>query len=136
MSKPAGSKLVVVLLVLAAVLGVIILVEDAMLGVEGNRYLWALNDKTGRVQTVIGFIVIDLVLVGLVLTKGVLGVKLAFAWGIIQTLAMLLDPLTGPQFGIEPLEFARYLFGIWAFDLLLVVRIITIPAAFRAMRMG
>lgn len=119
------------LLAISALLGIVILVEDYLLGFDGGRYLWYYNDVGFHAYALIGFLVIDFIIAGLILAKGRMGVRLALLWSILQVLAMLLDPFTGPQFGIEALDFANYLFGIWAFDLLLIVRIITIPIAWR-----
>lgn len=119
------------LLVTSALLGVVILVEDYLLGVEGDRFLWYYNDVGFHAYGLIGFLIVDLILVGTILARGRIGVQLALLWSILQTPVMLLDPFTGSQFGIEPAEFARYLFSIWGFDLLLITRIITIPIAFR-----
>jgi hypothetical protein len=123
-----------VFLALSALFGIAILVEDAVLGSQAppTRFLFLLATvwaPVPHVYALMGFIVVDVVLISLVARQGRGGATAAFGWGILQLLGMALDPLTGPAYfpnlpSNEAIaSFATYLFGIWAFDARLVVQI-------------
>jgi len=131
-------RIVAGLLALCALLGVAIIVEDIMLG-PPKRFLWADRDihaPISHAYALIAFIVIDIILAGLLIFKGHALIRPVLAWSALQVLAMLLDPFTAPYYKVDPQQFAQYLFGIVWFDLLLVGRIATAVACWRAGKAG
>ncbi len=102
-----------------------------------KRFLWAdreISAPISHAYALIGFIIIDLILAALVATERI-GVKAAVVWSVLMAVAMALDPLTASYYKTEPQTFANYLFGITWFDFLLVFRVVTAAASWRAMRM-
>lgn len=63
-----------------------------------------------RAYALMGFILIDLVLAGLVFIRQRLGYTAALVWGTLQLIAMIVDPLAIP--GFSPVEAAEYLYGL------------------------
>jgi len=130
------ETLLATFLLISILLGIEILVEDALIGPPA-RLLWAEANRFApvpHVYALIAFIIVDAILAVFILrSNGLWAVRI---WSILQVLAMVLDSFTAPFYdGLTPGAFAAYLFGIWAFDLLLVVRIATAVAAFRS-RLG
>lgn len=126
-------------MVISALLGIEILVEDAVLGPDNGRYLWDYADVAAPVShayALSGFVLVDFIVAAVILARHKLGVQVALVWSILQALAMLLNPLTGPQFSsdLPPVDFALYLYGIPGFDALLLVRILTVPIAWMSLK--
>lgn len=68
------------------------------------------------------FIGVDVALASLLMGSKDIATRLAFPWAGVQLALLLANPLTGPQVGMAPVDFARYLFGLWTYDLILVAR--------------
>jgi hypothetical protein len=126
-----------ILLLISFLLGVEILIEDLLVGPPA-RLLWA---EAGRfapiphVYALIAFVIVDAILAVFIFRgRGLRAVRI---WSVLQILAMVLDSFTAPFYdGLTPQAFSTYLFGIWAFDVLLAVRVITAVAAFRSRPRG
>lgn len=104
MSPGALRGLTLAWLVLSLLLSGLILAYDGL--------LWADNPKTGHAYALIGFGVIDLVLLVLVVGMPKVGLQSSFVWGLVQLVLMLANPLTAGAIGLSPGEFANYLFGL------------------------
>lgn len=90
-------KVVFTFLILSAIFGIYILVEDAVIG-PPNRVLWADNwiwAPIPHASGLVAMVVIDMVLAGLLVYKPSPFIKLVLLWGIIQVIIMALDPFTG-----------------------------------------
>ncbi len=68
------------------------------------------------------FIGVDLALASPLVVGDRTPVGLALPWAALQVLGLLLNPLLGPLVGMPPPVFARYLFGLWAYDALVGLR--------------
>ncbi len=106
---PAG-----ILLIASSVLGDYILLDD--------EYLW--SHAAPHAYALFGFLIVDAALLAVILLKGEWGVRLLPIWGALQTLLMIGDIVTAPQFGFTYLQFAEDLYGYWAFDALLATRLL------------
>jgi len=145
MDWKAHRNLLAALLFRSIVLGVIILAFDGL--------LWFDNPKNGHAYALAAFTAISVVLLGLVVAKPRVGFTAAAVWATLQFLMMAADPLSGPQIGISPGEFALYLYGItpisstsqfscpfecppfrYSFAVLLVVQLALAAVAWRARR--
>ena len=93
-----------VALVISIVVGLIILSFDGL--------LWFDNPKNGHAYALIGFTVIQLLLLTGLFLRPRRTVRAAFYWSIIYLLLLLVNPLSGPAIGVSPTEFALYLFGL------------------------
>jgi uncharacterized membrane protein len=93
-----------VALVISIVVGLIILSFDGL--------LWFDNPKNGHAYALIGFTLIQLLLLRGLFLLPRWTVRTAFYWSIIYLLLLLLNPLSGPAIGVSPAEFALYLFGL------------------------
>jgi hypothetical protein len=91
-------------LVISIVVGLIILSFDGL--------LWFDNPKNGHAYALIGFTVIQLLLLTGLFLRPRWTVRAAFYWSIIYLVLLLLNPLSGPAIGVSPAEFALYLFGL------------------------
>lgn len=137
--------LIRILVVSSILVGVVILAFDGL--------LWFDNPKTYHATALIGFMLIQLVIAGLLFFKPHTGSRLAFYWSILYLAILLLNPLTGPAIGISVEDFARYLFGITpitstpqfscpflcppfivTYDLLIIIQIIIIASMLRIRR--
>lgn len=106
---PAG-----ILLIVSSLLGDYILLDDA--------HLW--RYAAAHAYALLGFLIVDAALLVVILLRGELGVRLASLWGALQVMVMIADILTAPQFGFTYLQFENDLYGYWAFDALLLTRIL------------
>ena len=121
------QKLTGIFLLLSGVFGIYILVEDALIG-PPQRLLWADNwiwAPVPHATALVVMVLIDFAVAGLVLMRPAKFVKIGLLWGVLQVLAMLLNPLTGsyyvdallraaeenPQL-IVPQEFRDFLLGM------------------------
>ncbi len=68
------------------------------------------------------FIGVDVALASLLLGGGEVTPRVAVLWAGFQLALLLGNPLTGPQVGMSPEGFARYLFGLWAYDAITAAR--------------
>jgi len=93
-----------VALVISIVVGLIILSFDGL--------LWFDNPKNGHAYALIGFTLIQLLLLTGLFLRPRWTVRAAFYWSMIYLLLLLLNPLSGPAIGVSPAEFALYLFGL------------------------
>lgn len=131
------SKVVVVALVVAVVVMIAMLATDEI--------LWQLAPT--HAYSVIGFIVVDLVLIIWIASRPLQGVTLTLLWTSLQLVSMILDPLTATltdpltgdlYFGGYTVEEAfTYLYSqqaYYTFDILLIVLIATIPLSVLARR--
>ncbi len=89
-------------LALSVILRILILAFDGL--------LWYDNPLNGHAYALVLFTVVDLALLGLVVSGR--GYRAVFIWATLQTLALALNPLTGFTINITPAEFASYLFGL------------------------
>ncbi len=98
--------IVLTFLLISAILGGLILAFDGL--------LWLDNPKTGHAYGLIGFVVLDVVFIAsIALLPRRQRLYLALSiWGALKIIFLILNPLTGPQIGITPSEFAAYLFGL------------------------
>jgi uncharacterized membrane protein len=101
--KRPGLALTIAL-VISIVVGLIILSFDGL--------LWFDNPKNGHAYALIGFTVIQLLLLTGLFLRPRWTVRAAFYWSIIYLVLLLLNPLSGPAIGVSPAEFALYLFGL------------------------
>ncbi len=83
--------------------------------------LWAVAPTHGYVLIV--FTLLD----GLVLVSALKGrrfvIRYGVLYGLIKLALFLGDILTAPEFGLSYLEFAQYLFGLWAYNGLLAAQL-------------
>ena len=101
--KRPGLALTVAL-VISIVVGLIILSFDGL--------LWFDNPKNGHAYALIGFTVIQLLLLTDLFFRPRWTVRAAFYRSMIYLLLLLLNPLSGQAIGVSPTEFALYLFGL------------------------
>lgn len=94
--------------VLLAFLGVSIILRGLILASDG--LLWYDNPVNGHGYALVVFTLVDVILLGLVAIGR--GVGAVLVWAVLQTLALLLNPLTAFTINISPMEFALYLYGI------------------------
>ncbi len=52
-----------------------------------------------------------------------LALPLALPWAMLQVVALLANPLSGLQVGMNPAAFAAYLFSLWPYKAILVSRV-------------
>jgi len=97
-------NILILLLLVSVIIRIVILVFDGL--------LWFDNPKNGHATALVVFTVIDLILVGFVITRVERGFISTAVYGFFQFIIMLANPLTGPAIGISPTDFAAYLFGI------------------------
>lgn len=100
-------------LIVSALFGIYLLATD--------KSLWLL--AVSHAYGLVGIASIDLIL-GLVILL-VRSNKLLIpsaGWAILTILLQLGDIATAPQYKMTPAYFARYLFGLWAYDCLLIVQ--------------
>jgi len=133
------KTLLAVALLVSALLAIYIIAEDAVLGPSGGRFLWATANVFAPVPHLWGLFImlaIDLILAGLVLARGGAFATAGAVWGVLQFLAMVLDPLTAFYYNFSTGELATYLFGIWAFDARVIVQLVIIVLGLRARKTG
>ncbi len=97
---------ILIFLLASVILSGIILAYDGL--------LWLDNPKTGHAYGLIFLVVVDVIFIAslpLAPARRRLYSALTF-WVGLKILLLLLNPLTGPQIGISPSEFAAYLFGL------------------------
>lgn len=87
-----------------------------------DDHLW--EHAPDHAYALIGFVFIDALLLSLLRIRRQIGIRLVPIWGSIQAVIMLADVLTAQQFGVSYFEFALDLYGNWAFDALLLARIL------------
>ncbi len=120
-----SSGYMILLMLLSSFMGFVILAEDAL---SPTRFIWessSINAPIPHAYALVAFIIVDLILALTILAEPIGGTLAASLWSILQVLAMAFDPLTAPSYNLTVIEFASYLFGIWSFDVLLVLRIVT-----------
>jgi hypothetical protein len=98
------QALVALWLLLSIALSALILAYDGL--------LWADNPKTGHAYALAAFTVIDVLLLIVVLASPRLGFRASYAWGLVQLVLMLLNPLSASFIGLSVGAFASYLFGL------------------------
>jgi hypothetical protein len=74
--------------------------------------LWFDNPKDGHAYALIGFTLIQLLLLTGLFLLPRRTIRAAFYWSMIYLVLLLLNPLSGPAIGVSPAEFALYLFGL------------------------
>ena len=151
MSMNKYQRLVFVFLLLSGLLGVYILVEDAVVG-PPTRLLWADNWVWAPIPHATGLVVmvvIDFILAGMVALRPSSSVKPALAWGVLQFLVMALNPFTG-SFYVEaimraaeqspelivPAEFRQFLLGMSEADRRVFLEGVFSPQSFAAYLFG
>jgi len=124
---------------------VVILVFDGL--------LWLDNPKNGHAYALIVFTLIQVVLLGSLLSRRGWAVRATLYWAAIYLVMLVLNPLTGPAIGISPAEFALYLLGVTpvsgdgglscplycpslviSYDVLIASQVLIIAAALRSRR--
>lgn len=112
MTPRSSRGIIIGFLVLAVVVSAYILAVDTI--------LWEDNPINYHAYALIGFVVVDLVLILVVLAKPSVGSTLALVWGVFMVLAIIGDAATSlglGSFGFTPKIAAEYLFlGIAEFD--------------------
>jgi hypothetical protein len=145
MTTKGTSYALVIPLIISIVFGAIILVFDGL--------LWLDNPKNGHAYALIVFTLIQVVLLGSILSRRAWAVRATLYWASIYLAMLALNPLTGPAIGISPAEFALYLFGITpisgdgglscplycpplliSYDVLILAQVLIIAAALRSRR--
>ena len=97
----------------SAVIGAEILLTDSDLWEAAPSHAYGL----------IGFVIIDITIVGLLLNRKNVAFKIAMIWGTLQFILMLGDILTAQVSGFHTYrEFIDYLFSLWNFDFLLILQ--------------
>ncbi len=97
-----AKNVTVVLLVLAFIVSSYILMVD--------NILWEDNPKNYHAYGLIAFAIVDLVLLGLTLSKPTVARTGTLIWGILQTVVLIGDAATGLGLGISPSVATSYLF--------------------------
>ena len=114
-------KALAVVTSLSAVIGTEILLVDSDLWEAAPSHAYGL----------IGFVGIDLAILGFLLSKKHTAFRIAMIWGLIQTGLMLGDILTAQSSGYNTYgEFVNYLLSLWNWDLLLILQPITVALGF------
>jgi len=102
----------------------IVAVASAVVGIEillTDTDLW--EAAPSHAYGLIGFIVIDIIILGLLLGKRNTAFRISMIWGVLQFALMLGDIITAQPSGFDTYgEFMDYLFSLWNFDLLLVLQ--------------
>ncbi|MEM1937806.1 MAG: hypothetical protein QXV14_06705 [Candidatus Caldarchaeum sp.] len=100
----AVARPVALLLVLSLLTGLLILLFDGL--------LWFDNPKNGHAYSLFVFSAVQLILLlGVVMGRKWAGKAVPY-WAASYLAMLLLNPLTGPSIGVQPSEFAAYLFGL------------------------
>lgn len=97
-----AGKLILVLLALTTVISVYILAVD--------NILWMDNPINFHAYGLVVFVVVNLILIALNLSKPKTGATLVLVWGIVQVLALIGDVATGLGLGFTAQESVAYLF--------------------------
>ncbi len=135
----------VIFLIVSIVFGAVTLAFDGL--------LWLDNPKNGHAYALIVFTLIQVVLLGSLLSRRGWAVKATLYWAAIYLVMLVLNPLTGPAIGISPAEFALYLLGVTpvsgdgglscplycpplviSYDVLIASQVLIIAAALRSRR--
>jgi hypothetical protein len=84
---------------------VIFLIVSIVFGAETLAFdglLWLDNPKNGHAYALIVFTLIQVVLLGSLLSRRGWAVKATLYWAAIYLVMLVLNPLTGPAIGISP----------------------------------
>lgn len=108
------------------IIGVLLLLSSAagtyLLATDGSLWLLALSHAIGLVIIVVLDAVLGLYSIAFPKSAYLPAIAAALLGFVLQ----LGDVLTAPQYNMTIAYFARYLFGLWAFDLLLVLQLTVI----------
>ena len=97
----------------SAAVGIEILLTDSDLWEAAPSHAYGL----------IGFVLIDFAIVGLLLRMAKVAFRIAMVWGVVQFAVMLGDITTAQSSGFKSTgEFIEYLFSLWNFDLLILLQ--------------
>jgi len=98
---------ILALLIISAALSTYMLAVD--------QDLWAFNPITYHAYALIGFVIVDLVLIGLILARVKYATLLTMLWGGLQVVLIAGDVMTGMGIGMDPsVAFNQYILGIGA----------------------
>lgn len=117
-------------LVLNISLGLSIFFAAALLLTDAE--LWAVAPD--HAYALILLTVVDGVLLYLVLRRNLRAISFTRFWGALKAVLLMGDILTAPQYGLPYVEFAAYLFGLWAFTGLFLSQIVIAVSAFAYLR--
>lgn len=114
----------------------IALLASALIGIEivlTDTDLW--EAVPSHAYGLIGFVIVDFIIAGLLFVKRGVAFRFAMFWSIIQFALMLGDIATAQASGFNSyVEFMNYLFSLWNFDLLLILQPIIALLGFKGYR--
>jgi len=94
--------------------------------------LWAVAPDHAYALLVL--MLLDCIMLLLVLRRKGFAIRFTQYWGAFKALLFLADILTAPQYGLTYLEFATYLFSLWAYNGLLLSQILITASGLNYMR--
>jgi cytochrome b6-f complex iron-sulfur subunit len=110
------QRFVGVALIFSAIFGIYLLATD------GSLWLLAASHAYG----LIAICAIDVALGALNLLGSRKAIILSIGWAFLTIFLQLGDIATAPQYNMTAIYFAGYLFGLWAFDAILIVQALVI----------